>query len=107
MGADFIFACARVRGAERNLLGREKLGIMTEAKTMEDALKVLSEAQYGNEGEVTQPEAYERLLEQEPYPAPRFVLDPAVTDFYAFTKDSVRLEGYQAHELNEKIPVAV
>ena len=49
----------------------------------------------------------ERLLEQEPYPAPRFVLDPAVTDFYAFTKDSVRLEGYQAHELNEKIPVAV
>lgn len=65
MGADFIFACARVRGAERNLLGREKLGIMTEAKTMEDALKVLSEAQYGNEGEVTQPEAYERLLEQE------------------------------------------
>ena len=49
----------------------------------------------------------ERLLEREPYPAPKFTLDPAVTDFYAFTKDSVKLEGYQAHPLDEKIPVAV
>ena len=65
MGADYIFACARVRGAEKNLLGKDKLGIMVEAKTMEDALKVLSEAQYGNEGEVVQPADYERLLGQE------------------------------------------
>ena len=49
----------------------------------------------------------EKLLEREPYPAPGFTLDPAVTDFYAFTKDSVKLEGYQAHPLDEKIPVAV
>ena len=49
----------------------------------------------------------ERLLEREPYPAPRFILDPSVTDFYAFTRDSVKLEGYQAHPLDEKIRVAV
>ena len=49
----------------------------------------------------------EKLLRREPYPAPTFLLDPAVTDFYAFTPDSVRLEGYQAHPLEDKIPVAV
>ena len=49
----------------------------------------------------------ERLLEREPCPAPRLWVDPAVTDFYAFTPDSFRLEGYESHPLTEKIPVAV
>jgi len=48
----------------------------------------------------------ERLLEREPLPAPTFSVDPGVTDFYAFTKDSFRLEGYQYHPFDEKIPVA-
>lgn len=65
MGADYVFACARVRSMEKYLLGKEKLGIMIEAKTMEDALKILSEAQYGKEGEVILPGDYERLLKQE------------------------------------------
>jgi len=65
VGADYIFACARVRGAEKYLLGKDKLGIMVESKTMEDALKILQEAQYGSEGEIVQPENYERLLGQE------------------------------------------
>ncbi|MCH5187899.1 MAG: thymidylate synthase [Oscillospiraceae bacterium] len=46
------------------------------------------------------------MLEKEPYDAPEFRLEEGVTDFYAFTKDSVSLEGYKYHELNEKIPVA-
>jgi len=49
----------------------------------------------------------EELIARAPYPAPKFTLDPAVTDFYAFTPDSVELEGYQAHPLEGKIPVAV
>ncbi len=49
----------------------------------------------------------EELLRREPYPAPRVTLDPAVTDFYAFTKQSFTVEGYQYHELAEAIPVAV
>ena len=49
----------------------------------------------------------EELIARAPYDAPRFTLDPAVDDFYAFTKDSVALEGYQAHPLEGKIPVAV
>ena len=49
----------------------------------------------------------EKLIEREPYEAPKFILDKTVTDFYAFTPDSVRLEGYKAHPLEDKIPVAV
>ena len=49
----------------------------------------------------------EEIIARTPYEAPKFTLDPSVTDFYAFTRDSVKLEGYQAHELEGKIPVAV
>ena len=49
----------------------------------------------------------ERMIAQAPYAAPKFTLDPAVTDFYAFTKDSVALGGYQWHDIGEAIPVAV
>ena len=49
----------------------------------------------------------EEIIARTPYEAPKFTLDPSVTDFYAFTRDSLKLEGYQAHELEGKIPVAV
>ena len=49
----------------------------------------------------------EEIIARTPYEAPKFTLDPSVADFYAFTRDSVKLEGYQAHELEGKIPVAV
>ena len=50
----------------------------------------------------------EELIARKPFDAPKFTLDPSVTDFYAFTPDSVKLEGYQAHPLDPKlIPVAV
>ncbi len=46
-----------------------------------------------------------RMMELEPYDAPEFRLRPE-TDFYAYDKDSVSLEGYKYHEFNWKIPVA-
>ena len=49
----------------------------------------------------------EKLLQKEPFPAPKVTLDPTVTDFYAFTKNSFTVEGYQYHEFNETIEVAV
>ena len=51
--------------------------------------------------------AVEKLINNEPLPAPKVTLDPAVRDFYAFTKDSFTVESYRCHEFNEKIPVAV
>ena len=49
----------------------------------------------------------ERIIQNEPLPAPTVTLDKSVTDFYAFTKDSFTVENYRFHEFNEKIPVAV
>ena len=49
----------------------------------------------------------ERMLEKEPRPAPKFVMDPSVTDFYRFTRDSFSLEGYEPHPFEDKIPVAI
>lgn len=49
----------------------------------------------------------ERLIELTPFDAPKFSLDKSITDFYAFTPDSVSLNGYQSHTMEEKIPVAV
>ncbi len=49
----------------------------------------------------------EKLLEREPYPAPRFYVNPEVKDFYDFTVDDFRLENYRYHEFREKIPVAI
>ena len=47
MGTDYTFACARVRGNERSLINKDKMLVMIDAKTMEDACKVLQEAGYG------------------------------------------------------------
>ena len=49
----------------------------------------------------------EKLLSQTPAPAPTFHIDPAVTDFYAFTRDSFSLEGYAPAPFDGKIPVAI
>ena len=44
------------------------------------------------------------LLRRQGRPAPRLVVDPAVTDFYQFTRDSFRLEGYEPLPFDGKIP---
>ena len=49
----------------------------------------------------------EEIIAREPYEAPTLWMDPSVTDFYAFTRDSFRLENYRFHPLEAAIPVAV
>ena len=49
----------------------------------------------------------EKMLEQPPSAAPKFTVDPAVTDFYAFTRDSFRLEGYTPAPFEDQIPIAI
>mgnify|MGYP000745492726 FL=1 len=49
----------------------------------------------------------EEIISRAPYPAPTLWMDPAAEDFYSFTPDSFRLEGYRAWPLERKIPVAV
>ena len=49
----------------------------------------------------------EKMLQNEPLPAPTFVMDRTVTDFYKFTTDSFRMENYRYSDFSEKIPVAI
>ena len=49
----------------------------------------------------------EELIAREPYPAPKFWLNPEVKDFYDFTPDDVRLDDYQTHPQIKDIPIAV
>ena len=51
--------------------------------------------------------AIEEIIKNEPKPAPKFIIDPSVDDFYKFTRDSFKMEGYEYSEFNGKIPVAV
>jgi thymidylate synthase len=47
------------------------------------------------------------MIAKEPKPAPKLTADPSVTDFYTFTKDHFKLEGYEPHSFDDKIPIAV
>ena len=51
--------------------------------------------------------AVKAMLEKEGYPAPKVTLDPTVTDFYDFTKNSFTVENYQFHPFDFEIPMAI
>ena len=47
------------------------------------------------------------LIERPKFPAPKLVIDEGITDFYQFTTDNIRLEGYEYGPKIKGIPVAV
>ncbi len=47
------------------------------------------------------------LIAREPLPAPKFWLNPEIHDFYKFTRDDVRVDGYETHEQIKDIPIAI
>lgn len=47
------------------------------------------------------------LITRPVYPAPEFVLNPEIKDFYQFTKDDVELRNYQTGPQIQNIPVAI
>ena len=47
------------------------------------------------------------LLKAEPLPAPKFIMNPDVKDFYDFKTSDFALENYQFHPFDHKIPVAI
>lgn len=48
----------------------------------------------------------EKLLDNEPFPAPTLQINPTVKDFYDFKVADVQLQDYVFHPLDERIPVA-
>jgi thymidylate synthase len=51
--------------------------------------------------------AVKAMLEKDGFEAPKFVMDKSVDDFYAFTKDSFKMENYKFHEFKFDIPMAI
>ena len=49
----------------------------------------------------------EEILKKEPFPAPKFKMNPDIKNFYDFTVDDFELENYQYHKLDKKIEVAI
>ncbi len=49
----------------------------------------------------------EELISREQHPAPKFRLNPEITDFYRFTEEDIRLDDYVTGEQIKNIPIAV
>ena len=52
-------------------------------------------------------ELVKRMLDNPMYDAPKFEIDPTVTDFYAFTKDSFKMVDYKCNKFDYEIPIAI
>lgn len=49
----------------------------------------------------------EEMLTRPSYPAPTFLLNPEIKDFYQFTVDDIRIENYQSNPQIREIPIAI
>ena len=47
------------------------------------------------------------LIQRPQHKAPKVIIDPTITNFYDFTVDSFKLEGYEYEKFDQKIPVAI
>jgi len=52
-------------------------------------------------------ELVRKVIAKPTHPAPKLWINPEIKDFYQFTLDDFRLEGYEFEPLEEKIPVAI
>lgn len=48
-----------------------------------------------------------KILDNPTFPAPKFWINPEVKNFYDFTVDDFKLEGYEFNKLEDKIEVAI
>jgi thymidylate synthase len=49
----------------------------------------------------------EELIAREQHPAPKFWLNPEITDFYQFTTDDIKITDYVTGEQIKDIPIAI
>ena len=47
------------------------------------------------------------MIQRPQYPAPKFSLNPEITDFYDFTTDDILIEDYEKNPQIRNIPVAI
>jgi V/A-type H+-transporting ATPase subunit C len=92
---DYLFSTALVRSVEKNMLSKEKVEKMVDAKTAEDALKVLYESGYGNAKEQVSARDFEQILEDEHKKTYDFIMSiaPEMNNF------RILLFAYDYHNL--------
>ncbi len=49
----------------------------------------------------------EKMMKNPTFEAPKFIMNPDVKDFYKFTVDDFKLEGYEYNKIDEKFEVAI
>ncbi|MCX7843049.1 MAG: V-type ATP synthase subunit C [Clostridia bacterium] len=109
----YAYAVSRIRAIERKLLDKGKLDRMVDARTAEEAMKVLAEADYGDaHSEPAETQEYEKLLINEHKKVYRLLKDiapePAAFDVFLVANDYHNIKvilkaEFSAQELNESI----
>lgn len=95
---DYLFSTARVRSVERNLLTKERIEKMIDAKTADEALKVLAECEYGETGvEIASAADFEILLSSEHRKVYEFIRSiapkPEMFDLFLYVYDYHNLKS--------------
>ncbi len=49
----------------------------------------------------------EKMMQNPEFPAPKLIINPEVKNFYDFTVDDFKLEGYEYNKIDEKFEVAI
>lgn len=100
----YAYAVARIRVLEKNLLNKQTLNNMADAKTPDDALKVLKEAGYGDSTENTNVYDYEKLLAQESKRTyalmKELVPDEKMFDMFLYKNDYLNLKVLLKQEVS-------
>ena len=63
--SDYLYSTSRVKSIEKHMLTHERAEKMIDAKTMEDAIRVLDDCYYGYSNEISDFDNYENLLTEE------------------------------------------
>lgn len=92
---DYLFSTARVRSVEKNMLSKERAEKMIDAKTIDDALRILYECEYGNGKDQVAAKDFEELLTEEHKKTYNFIMSiaPELNNFKIF------LYTYDYHNL--------
>ena len=88
---DYLFSTARVRSVEKYMLSKDRAEKMIDAKTIDDALRILYECEYGNGKDQVAAKDFEQLLTDEHKKTYNFIMSiaPELNNFkiFLFTYD--------------------
>lgn len=101
---EYAYAVGRIRVIEKRLLNKNDFDRMIEAKTPEDALKVLLDAGYSSDEDTRGPYGYELLLKEEQKKVYRLLkeiaAEPEVFDLFLYKNDYHNIKALLKEEFS-------